>query len=225
VYARAIDEASTRLRELRQEERWELALAGAALAASLAATQVLPELAAPLFIGALVIGARGACALWRRWDLVERLSGERDAHVITEVRAFALREATMERRRCCAGHLRAMLREARLAGDARLLAVADELEELATALEDDGLTLEPACAVACVRLLSDVTQSPLLNRALPSEDLRSRVRQIRSGFSAQPLAPATDHPVQDRLDERVGVVLGQLGNAQWEQHAGERRTD
>ena len=181
MYARAVDQADARLRELRQEERGELALAATALTASIVATQVLPPLAAPLFVGGLVIGMLGARATWRRWDLLERLSGERDAHVISEVRAFASREATMERRRSFAALVRSRLRT----DDARLLAVADAFEALASELEDEDLTLEPASAVACTRLLSDFSGSPLLNQALPIEDLRSRIRQIRSGFATR----------------------------------------
>jgi hypothetical protein len=182
VYARAVDHADTRLRELRQEGRGELGVAAAALAASVAATELLPALAVPLFIGGLVVGLLGVRAMWRRWDLLERLSGESDAHVISDVRAFASREATMERRHSFAALIRGRLGNARLVGDARLLAVADDLEALASELEDGDLVLEPASAVTCMRLLSDVAQSPLLNHALPAEDLRSRVRQIRAGF-------------------------------------------
>jgi hypothetical protein len=65
---------------------------------------------------------------------------------------------------------------------------AEELEALASELEDDELALDPACAVACMRLLSDLSASPLLNPALPPEELRSRVRQIRSGFEARQAA-------------------------------------
>jgi hypothetical protein len=143
---------------------------------------MLPPLALPLFIGGLVVGALGARAMWRRWDLLDRLAGERDAHVIAEVLAFASREATMDRRQSFAALIRARLREATLAMDARVLAVADELVALASDLEDGDLALDPASAVACMRLLSDFPASPLLNPALPTEDLRSRVRQIRSGF-------------------------------------------
>lgn len=182
MYARAVDQADARLQELRQEERVELALAAVALAASLISTEVLPELTAPLFIGGLVVGLLGLRTLWRRWDLLERLSGERDAHVISEVRALAVREATMERRECFAALIRIKVREAELRSDARVLVVADELEGLASELENAELTLEAAAGVACARLLSDVARSPLLNPALPAEDLRSRVRQIRSGL-------------------------------------------
>jgi hypothetical protein len=186
VYARAVDQADARLRELRDEERGELALGAAALAASVVAAGALPELAAPLFIGGVVVGLLGIRALWRRWDLLERLSGERDAHVISEVRAVAAREATMERRQCFAALIRSRVNEARCVSDLRVLAVADELEALASELEDDDLTLEATAAVACARLLSDVAGSPLLNHVLPVEDLRSRVRRIRSEFGPSP---------------------------------------
>jgi hypothetical protein len=182
VYARAVDQADARLRDLRLEERGELGLAAAALAASVVATEVFPPLVAPLFIGGLFVGALGARAMWRRWDLLERLSGDSDAHVIDEVRAFALREATMDRRRTFASLIRARLSDATLAGETRVFAVADDLEALAVDLEDDDLTLAPAAAVACMRLLSDVARSPLLNRELSTEDLRARVLQIRCGF-------------------------------------------
>jgi hypothetical protein len=179
VYARAVDQADARLRELRQEERGELVLAGAALMASVVATQLIPALAAPLFVGGLAVGLRGTRAMWLRWDLLERLSRERDAHVISEVRAFAAREATLERRQSFAALVRGRL----AADNPRLFGVADELEALASELEDDHLVLDPVAAVACTRLLSDVSESPLLNPALPTEELRSRVRQIRAGFT------------------------------------------
>jgi hypothetical protein len=182
VYARAVEHADSRLRELRDDERAQLAVAGAALAASVIATQVHEAFALSLFVGGLVVGALGARAMWRRWDLLERLSGERDAHVISEVRSFASREATMDRRRSFAGLIRANLRAATFAADTRVLAVADDLGALASELEDEDLALDPAAAVACMRLLSDPSVSPLLNVAFAPEDLRSRVLQIRAGL-------------------------------------------
>ena len=98
MYARAIEEASSRLRELRQEEWQDLGLGALSIALALAATQVRPALAMPLFLGGVVVAVRGMRALWRRWDLVERLAGERDAYVIPEVLAYAAREATVDRR-------------------------------------------------------------------------------------------------------------------------------
>jgi hypothetical protein len=188
MYARAVDDAASRLRELRHEEWEDLILAALALGLAVAATQILPPLALPLLLGGLAVGIRGVRALWRRWDLVERLAGERDAHVLPEVLERASREATMERRQTYAALIRTRLGQPAVVCEARLSAVADELEALASELEDDALVLEPASAVACAHLLSDVKESPLLNPALPPALLRSHVQQIRSGFSSGELA-------------------------------------
>jgi hypothetical protein len=183
--ARTVDEAASRLRELRHEERDDFGLAALALALSLVATQILPELAVPLFVGGLAVGALGVRAAWHRWEIVDRLVGERAAYVISEIRDRAAHEATMERRRMLAAHVRTWLDEP---VPHRLIVVAAELDALASELDDDELALDPACAVACARLLSDPERSPLLNPALPQDELRSRVRRIRSGFAPGALA-------------------------------------
>ena len=85
MYARAVDDAGTRLRELRRDEWHDLALAGVALALAIGATAYAPSLALPLLIGGLAVGALGIRALWRRWDLVDRLADEPDAYAIAEV--------------------------------------------------------------------------------------------------------------------------------------------
>jgi hypothetical protein len=79
--------------------------------------------------------------------------------------------------------LRAILDDSTLPGVDRIRVYREELAELACELADPELTLDPFCAVACERLLSDTTASPLLNATLPPEDIRSRVRQIRVGFT------------------------------------------
>jgi hypothetical protein len=183
MYARAIDDAAARLHDLRREEWEDLGLAGLAISSALAATQVYPELALPLFLGGLGVGILGIRALWRHWDLVDRLLDQPAAYVIPEVRTRAERESTMERRQALAGYVRVWLKEP---VDERLATVADELEALAADLVDDELALDPACAVACTRLLADLVSSPLLNRELPQDVLRGQVLRIRSGFTRRP---------------------------------------
>jgi hypothetical protein len=181
MYARAVDEASARLRALRREEWEDLALASLALALAVAASYVRPSLAVPLLVGGLAVGILGLRALARRWALIDLLADERDAYVIPEVLAFATREATLERRRTFA----ALLRRAPSPGcEERVASASEELEALVAELDDGGLTLAPPAAVACLRLVSDLDRSPLLNPALPPDDLCSRVRQIRAGFEA-----------------------------------------
>ncbi|HEX5468457.1 MAG TPA: hypothetical protein VFW80_05370 [Gaiellaceae bacterium] len=178
MYGRAADDAAARLRDLRREEWEDFGVAGLALVGAVAATDVWPALAVPLFVGGLALAARGVWALWHRWDLVDRLAEEPAAYVIPEVLDYASREATRERRWTFAALIRARLSEPEI----NVQAVADELEALVAELEDDSLLLEPASAVACMRLLSDLGDSSLLDPAAPADELRSRVRRIRSGF-------------------------------------------
>ena len=185
--APAVEDANIRLRELRHVEWEDLGLAALTMSLALVATQVLPELAIPLFLGGLVIGTLGLRALWQHWDLVDRLAGERDAYVIPDVFAYASREATMERRRTFAGVIRGYVRREG-AADSPLGAVRDEFERLASELENDGLALDPASAVACSCLLRDLGESPLVDLDVSSEELRFRIGQIRYGFEPRRLA-------------------------------------
>jgi hypothetical protein len=180
MYARAVEDAAVRLRELRLAELGELGVAALALVLAVVAARVYPPLAIPFLVGGVAVGASGVKALWQRWDLVERLAGERDAYVIPDVLAYALREVTMDRRRSFAALIRLDAGQAAIS-DASAV---DELEALARELEDESLALDPVCGVACLRLVSDVSESPLLDPELPVEELRRCVRQIRSGFSA-----------------------------------------
>ena len=186
MYARAVDEAGNRLRELRREEWENLGLGGLVLGLALVATQVRPALAVPLFLGGLAVGASGLRALWRHWDLLDGLADERDAYVIPEVLAHASREATMGRRRSFATVIRTL--PPRRVLDARFVSVAEELDGLASELDDDQLELDPACAVACMRLLGDPA-SPLFDPAVRPIELLSCVRRVRSGFA--PRMPAS----------------------------------
>jgi hypothetical protein len=183
MLARSVDEASIRLRALRQAEWEDLGLATVALGLSLAATSLYPPLALPLFFGGIAIGALGVRAMWQHWDLVDRLAGEPDAYAIAEVRSHAEREATMGRRRTYALLIRATLEDWALAGISN--PDAEELAELVAELEDETLELDPPAAVACMRLLTEFDTSPLLDPSLPSAELRSRVARIRAGFRAR----------------------------------------
>lgn len=183
MYARAVDDAGARLRELGHQGWESLALGVVAFGLALGATQVWRSLAVPLFVGGLVVLASGVRTVWRHWDLLDCLTDERDAYVIPEVVARARRETTMERRRGFAAEIRGTLAGCP-AGRAPSADVAEELATLAAELEDQGLVLDPACAVACMRLLSDPS-SPLFDPDAFDAEIRGRVVRIRAGFSAQ----------------------------------------
>ena len=92
------------------------------------------------------------------------------------------------RRHTHAALIRGELEQTELAYRDRVILAVEELEALACELEDDELALDPACAVACMRLVSDVSESPLLNPDLPPELLRSRF--VRSDPALRPDRPA-----------------------------------
>jgi hypothetical protein len=179
MIARAVEDADRRLHDLRREEWEDGALAVAACALAIAASVVHPTLALPLFVGAMFVVGRATAAGWRRTDLLDALLLERDAYAIAEVRARAEHTASMDNRRWLSSAIRSRLE---LAEDPRVVANGDEFAALADQLADPLLELDPASAVACSRLLTDYAWSPLINDALPAEDVRSRIVQIRSGF-------------------------------------------
>ena len=188
MYARAVDEARSRLDELRRDQHERFLLGGLALALAIAATWVVPALALPLFAGGVFVGALGVRALWRRWDLVDRLAGERDAYVISEVLAYAAREATMERRHAAALAIRRTLEEPGVTGEPPGRLLAAELEALAEELDDEALVVDPASAVACTRLLADLAALRAADSRTSPDALRWRVRRIRSGLGTHGLA-------------------------------------
>jgi hypothetical protein len=176
--ARTIERASIELQGLREAEWSRLGLGGAALGLAVMATSLAPSLAVPLFVGGLVVVAAGVRALWQHWDLVDRLAAERDAYVISEVRAYAAREATMGRRRAHAATIRSLLRS-ELPPTGVTAVVAEELEALARDLEDERLALDPASAFACARLLGAAAP---LHRLASVAELRATVVRIRAGL-------------------------------------------
>jgi hypothetical protein len=179
MVARAVEDADRRLHELRREEWEDGAVAATAFALAIAASAMRPALALPLFVGGLFVVGRAVIAAWRRWDLLDRLVVEPDAYAIPEVRCRAEQEASMVNRRALSRTIHWRLDRSE---DPRILANAKQLAFLADDLADPLLELDPACAAACSRLLTDPEGSPLMNAVLPAEDVRSRLVQIRSGF-------------------------------------------
>ena len=181
MHARAIDEAQARLFELHNDEIQDIALGGVALAASLASTALFPALAVPLFVGGVTMEILGIRALWRHWDLLDRLADDRDAYAIRQVREYAARDTRMARR----AHFAELARSRTRTPDgaiAEIAEIADELEALARELEDTTLELDPAAALACRRLLTEPTASPLFGDPVVSQDIRSCISRIRAGF-------------------------------------------
>jgi hypothetical protein len=132
----------------------------------------------PLFLGGIAVGALGIRALWRRWDLVDRLAGEQDAYIIPEILAYASRNSSMAGRRSLAATIEGVAPDPAHPDATRLEEVADELDALARDLKNGDLDLDPASAVACSRLVSGA----LYDAAVPADEVLALIRHIRCGF-------------------------------------------
>jgi hypothetical protein len=184
--AQTIKDAETRLHELRQDEWSDLSLAALAMGLALVASFLRPSLALPLLIGALASVVLAGRAFFRRLELFDQLLLDRDAYAIPQIRRRAENMASMESRRALAQTVRTRLTPVPGYGVAERVALAaEELKSLAAELDDETLSLDPACAVRCDQLLNNYADSPLLNTLLPAQDVEIWIRQIRSGFQPQ----------------------------------------
>ncbi len=182
MVARDVERLSAELGALRHGLWEHLGLALLAFGLAVTASQFWPAFAVPLLLGGVASLFLFLRALLRRFELIDRLVLDRDAYAIPEVRRRAEEAATMESRRSLAVSIQCLLRQPALGVPGRVAAVARELEALAAELDDEQLALDPACAVACSRLLNDVLASPLRNPTYPREDVHSRICQILAGF-------------------------------------------
>lgn len=178
--ARAVERAGDELRELRARSLDAVLLAAPAFAAALAATWLWPPLAFPLFAGACVVAFRGVLAYVRRQLLVEDLALDPDAQSLDEVRRFALRAASRENRVELARTVRRML----AASQGRAVCVEanrTQLEELAAALEDEGLELDPTEAVRLNRMAA-TNWSSLYDPGSTPANARNGLVHVLNGF-------------------------------------------
>jgi hypothetical protein len=181
--ARSVERAEIQLHELRLQGLCDFVLAGVAFAAALAGSRLLPPLAVPLLVAGMGVALLGMRALVRRYLLLEDLAVDRDAYLIPEVRAVALRAASREHRRRLACAIREALNPTWCGGNPRVEANRDLLLEMGAALEDEALTLDPAAAIALDRLLT-AGECNLYSSGLPADELRSRLRRILDAFTA-----------------------------------------
>jgi hypothetical protein len=188
--------AQRRLHDLRIDEWSDLGLSVLALVGALAASAVHPPFAFPLFIGGVAALALGGRALFQRVTLVDELLLDEGAYTIGEIRRRGEELASMKSRRVLAGCVRGRL--VPVSGfplDPRVVAFREELRALADELDDEGLSLEPVCAARCRQFVGDDASSPLLNRALPADEIGSWIRRIRMGFDpAGEATPDEEHP-------------------------------
>lgn len=180
--AREVESLGSRLRALQEQAIGRLALAALAFGAALAASQLRRDLAIPLFLGGLALAILGCRDFVRRECLLDAAAPDRDAFALTAVRRHAARLATMERRRDDAASIRRLLRARELAVADRIEPNREELERLASELERDDLSFDPACAVLLDHLLLRPEESALFAVGRSAADVHSALVRIEAGL-------------------------------------------
>jgi hypothetical protein len=183
--ARQLDEAATRLHDLRAQSAGDFMLAAVATGLALTATQLRPVLAMPFLLGAIGVGFLGVQAYVRRVFLVEDLADDRDAYSIPDVRRFGERVRTPAHRRQLAQSIRLATADSSREEAARLASVRVELDQLLAVLEDDQCPLEPHRLVTLEHWLNDPGGS-FRNPLVPAAELRSRLRRLLVDLDEHP---------------------------------------
>jgi hypothetical protein len=155
-------------------------LAAGVLMGAMVAAMTAPQLAVPLLVGGLSSAVLGVRAAVQRHFLIHDLASERDSHRIPEVREVALRAASLAERRLASAAIRSTL-EASGGNCIGVEPFRPELEELAAALVDERLVLDPVAAVLLDRMLREQLP-PVEGPDEPIPDVRARLRRILCGF-------------------------------------------
>jgi hypothetical protein len=187
VRDRDLEQAADELRRRRRRG------VSAALLGAAAVVLALPTLALSLpFALALAAGGLFECvvalyAVHSRRQLIAQLALQPAAYELREVAAYGTRAAELPQRARLAAWIFEIVAEARsphslYLGD-RVDLVAQDLQALARELASPARSIAPASAVACRRLLTRMTESPLYNPRLPLEDLQLALHSIRAGIA------------------------------------------
>jgi hypothetical protein len=187
VRDRDLEHAAHELRRRRRRGVTAAALAVAAGAVTLPALALSTPFALALAAGGLFERVVALEAVHARRQLIARLALHPAAYELPEVAAYGTRAAALPQRARLAAWIFEIVAEARsphslYLGD-RVDLVAHDLQALARELVSPGRSVAPESAVACRRLLTRMTESPLYNPGLPLEDLQLALHRIRAGIA------------------------------------------
>ncbi|TMJ95009.1 MAG: hypothetical protein E6G67_08110 [Actinobacteria bacterium] len=186
----ALDRAAHELGKRRRKvvEAGLLAAAAGAAAAAGFAFSVGAPVEIALAAGAGLEAILALASLVGRREQVARLALEPAAYALPEVSRYGMRLSRPHERARLAAWLCEVVADAQLPETLyladRVAPVTHELEALARELVSPALTVQPASAVSCRRLLTRMVESPLYNPNLPAEELLGELRRIRGGIGA-----------------------------------------
>lgn len=184
--AREFEARAGALAQRRGRARSALILAGACAALAAITTLFTTALQLPLAAGTVLGLAVAGVNFVAYRETVARMALDPSAYVIPEVSRYGRRFATPAERARLASWLRDVLRESTMSecwclAD-RVRHHASQLEGLAADLARPHVSIRPASAVACRRLLTCGAESPLYNPRIPSNELSAVLLRIRHGI-------------------------------------------
>lgn len=186
MHAREVEEARLDLRRRRRRGAEAGLLSAAVGVGAVVSFPFAPALAFALAVGAGLEALVGAAALCGYRDRISKLALEPAAYVLPEVDRYGRRLAGQGQRARLAAWISEILADVEVPGNLflvdRVLRCAHELEALARDLAHPRARVQPACAVACSRLLTCAVESPLYNPRLPADELEITVHRIRAGI-------------------------------------------
>ena len=144
------------------------------------------RLAIAFAVGFIVEAVLSFVPIGARRALLFELAAQSDAYALPEVRSYGLSLITPARRVAAARQVAFVLRESSRA-DAiavvdRVAAKAPSLTVIARALTETTTAIEPTAMALLLRLLTNGSQSPLLNPKLAAESLDTELRLIEIGI-------------------------------------------
>ena len=155
------------------------------------------RLAIAFVAGFIAEGLLSFVPLATRRALLFELATQSDAYEIPEVRRYGLSLITPARRLAAARQVAFVLRESSrrdaIAAVDRVAAKALSLTAIAQALIETPTVIEPTAMARLLRLLTDGSQSPLLNPKLAAERLDAELRLIEIGIRPAS-GPSLDKP-------------------------------
>jgi hypothetical protein len=188
MHARALDEASGRLRQFRWGIRDSAVLAGVTALFASGLAPVSTPIAGALAVAALVEATMLGVRLLRRRLLLEQLALVPAAYEIPEVAGYGRRVTGRRQRERTADALRRMI-----VGGAgrpvlwlpeRVTALETELRGVYDALRAADSGVQPPAVVACRQLVTNPVRSGLYNPNLPIEEVRARLQGITRTLAA-----------------------------------------
>jgi hypothetical protein len=182
MHARALEEASGRIRQMRRamREAIVLALVMTVLAAGVApvSRQLGGALAIAAVVEAIVLGVR----YMRRRQLLEHLAVVPAAYEIAEVAAYGQKATRRCERERMVEAFGRMLDDGASAPvlwlPERVAALEIELRAVSDALRTAGSTVQAPAVIACRQLVTNPVRSGLYNPDLPIEDVRTKLQLI-----------------------------------------------